>query len=137
MLQNLTNFFSLISGKQVKTSIEPNDLIVLGTKDARYNGGYKPSAIRACDLGGGGSGVEILGTGTCSTYRCAVSNIASGPYSASLGGQCNTAGGTHTFVGGGFSNCAVGCAGTVAGGTLNVAGTGAGSSCCCLLGDSG
>jgi len=50
MLNNLTNFSNLIASRQVKTSAETNDLIVLGTKDGRYTGSYKPSAIKVEDL---------------------------------------------------------------------------------------
>ena len=50
MLNNLTNFFNLIRGKMMKTTPEPDDLIILGTKDSRYNGGYKPTGITVSDF---------------------------------------------------------------------------------------
>jgi hypothetical protein len=50
MLQNLTNFFSLITGRQIKQTAANDDLIALGTKDNRFNGGYRPTAITAGDL---------------------------------------------------------------------------------------
>ena len=45
MLNNLTNFFNLITGKMIKKKPENSDLLILGTKDSRYDGGYKPTAI--------------------------------------------------------------------------------------------
>ena len=50
MLNNLTNFFNLITGRFVKKTLEPTDLIAVGTKDPRYGGGYKPTAIEFQDL---------------------------------------------------------------------------------------
>jgi hypothetical protein len=50
MLNNLTNFFNLIAGRFTKKTLEPTDLIAVGTKDRKYNGGYKPTAIKASDL---------------------------------------------------------------------------------------
>lgn len=45
MLQNLTNFFSLITNGMIKSTPDKTDLIALGSKDPRYQGGYKPTAI--------------------------------------------------------------------------------------------
>lgn len=50
MLNNLTNFFNLIRGRQMKTTPEPEDLLILGTKDPRYEGGYKPTGITVSDF---------------------------------------------------------------------------------------
>jgi hypothetical protein len=50
MLNNLTNLFNLITGRMVKTKAEPSDLIVLGTRDSRYGGGYKPTVITVKQL---------------------------------------------------------------------------------------
>ena len=50
MLNNLTNFFNLIRGRQMKTTPEPEDLIILGTRDSRYEGGYKPTGIKVSDF---------------------------------------------------------------------------------------
>jgi hypothetical protein len=50
MLNNLTNLFNLITGRMVKTTAEPSDIIVLGTKDPRYDGGYKPTVITVQDF---------------------------------------------------------------------------------------
>jgi len=50
MLQNLTNFFSLITGRQIKRAPAKNDLVALGTKDHRFTGGYRPTAITVQDL---------------------------------------------------------------------------------------
>ena len=66
MLNNLTNFFNLIRGRMMKTAAEPEDLLILGTRDARYEGGYKPTGIRFSDLAnqigtGGFSEVTVNG----------------------------------------------------------------------------
>lgn len=45
MLNNLTNFFNLITGKMIKKKPDGTDLIILGTKDPNYLGGYKPTGI--------------------------------------------------------------------------------------------
>jgi len=45
MLQNLTNFFSLITGGLIKTKPDATDLIALGTKNPQFTGGYRPSGI--------------------------------------------------------------------------------------------
>lgn len=50
MLNNLTNFFNLIKSRLTKTALEPSDLIAVGTKDPRFNGGYKPTTIKFEDL---------------------------------------------------------------------------------------
>lgn len=50
MLNNLTNFFNLIRGRQMKTAAEPEDLLILGTRDSRYEGGYKPTGITVSDF---------------------------------------------------------------------------------------
>ena len=60
MLNNLTNFFNLIRGKMMKTTPEPDDLIILGTKDSRYNGGYKPTGIKVSDFTSGLQGDRLV-----------------------------------------------------------------------------
>lgn len=50
MLNNLTNFFNLITGRMIKKVPENTDLIVLGTKHPRYGGGYAPTGITYDDL---------------------------------------------------------------------------------------
>ena len=50
MLNNLTNFFNIITGKMIKKVPENSDLIPLGTRDIRYGGSYKPTAITVEDL---------------------------------------------------------------------------------------
>ena len=42
MLNNLTNFFNLIKVRMVKTVLEDSDLFVVGTRDTKYDGSYKP-----------------------------------------------------------------------------------------------
>lgn len=72
MLNNLTNFFNLITGRRIKTQLEPSDLIAIGTKQSPALGDYKPTAIKFSDLqaqvGGLQSvavdGVTITGDGT-------------------------------------------------------------------------
>ncbi len=66
MLNNITNFFSLIAGRRIKKTLEPTDIIAVGTKQSKALGDYKPTAIQFSDLqaqlsgGGGNATVEIL-----------------------------------------------------------------------------
>ena len=57
---------------------------MFGTKQNGFFG-----SVVSCGGGGGGNGIIVLGTGTCSSYRCKVGNVSSGVYSAALGGRCN------------------------------------------------
>jgi hypothetical protein len=50
MLQNLTNFFNLIKGRKIKTTLKDNDLIAVGTRDSTWAGNYQPTAITYEDL---------------------------------------------------------------------------------------
>lgn len=50
MLNNLTNFFNLITGRRIKTQLESSDLIAIGTKQSPSLGDYKPTAIKFEDL---------------------------------------------------------------------------------------
>jgi hypothetical protein len=50
MLNNLTNFFNIITGRMIKKVPENSDLIPLGTRDIRYGGSYKPTAISVEDF---------------------------------------------------------------------------------------
>jgi hypothetical protein len=50
MLNNLTNFASIIRDRMVKKVSVPTDLIALGRADKNYDGGYRPIAISAEDL---------------------------------------------------------------------------------------
>jgi len=50
MLNNLSNFFNIITGKMIKKIAEPTDLLPLGTRDSRYGGNYKPTAISIADF---------------------------------------------------------------------------------------
>ena len=45
MLNNLTNIFNLIKSRMVKTVLESGDLFVVGTKDGKYDGNYKPTIV--------------------------------------------------------------------------------------------
>jgi len=66
MLNNLTNFFSILAKKRYKSTPEDTDLVALGTKDRTFEGGYKPVATRLEDLksyfGGGGGSWDLLRT---------------------------------------------------------------------------
>ena len=65
------------------------------------------------------AGVEslyVLGSGTCSSLRCGVGNLASGNCSASLGGSLNCATGVASSVVGGCVNIAPGRNSFVGGG---------------------
>jgi hypothetical protein len=50
MLQNLTNFFNLITNRKIKTTLKDNDLIAVGTRDSTWAGNYQPTAITYEDL---------------------------------------------------------------------------------------
>lgn len=50
MLNNLTNFFNLITGRRIKRTLERTDLIPLGTRDSSFGGGYKPTGIQVGDF---------------------------------------------------------------------------------------
>jgi hypothetical protein len=45
MLNNLFNIFNLIKTRMVKTVLETDDLFVVGTKDGKYDGDYKPTVV--------------------------------------------------------------------------------------------
>jgi len=109
MLNNITNFFNLISARKVKVTTDSTDLLPLGTRDPRYNGLYQPTAILACDFANqiASCGIVQCGTGIDSLRRINVFNTASGCYSTAFG-KCNTASGNGTFVGGGNDNTTTG-----------------------------
>jgi len=50
MLNNLTNFFNLIRGRKIKTTLADSDLIAIGVRDSRFDGNYQPSAIKYEDF---------------------------------------------------------------------------------------
>jgi hypothetical protein len=50
MLNNLTNFWNIITTKMIKKVPEASDLISLGTRDSRYGGKYKSTAITVADF---------------------------------------------------------------------------------------
>ncbi len=50
MLNNLTNFFNLITNRRVRNTVGDDDLIALGVRDPRTPGIYQPTAIRVVDL---------------------------------------------------------------------------------------
>ena len=50
MLNNLSNFFNLIKSKMIKSAPEDSDLLILGTRDSKYGGGYKPVGVKYSDF---------------------------------------------------------------------------------------
>jgi hypothetical protein len=50
MLNNLTNFLSIIAKDRIKKKLEPSDIIAIGTKQSSKLGDYKPTAIVYADL---------------------------------------------------------------------------------------
>ena len=48
--QNSSPFASIIAGKMIKKTVEQSDLVVLGTRDPKFGGGYKFTAIEFDDL---------------------------------------------------------------------------------------
>lgn len=50
MLNNLTNFFNLITSRKIKSVPEGTDLIPLATRDKRYSGNYQPTGITVDDF---------------------------------------------------------------------------------------
>jgi len=68
MLNNLTNFFNLIRGRKIKTTLADSDLIAIGVRDSRFDGNYQPSAIKYEDFAAQQTvsvdGVTITGNGT-------------------------------------------------------------------------
>ena len=79
--------------------------------------------ITVDDLGslfGGGSLYEV-GSGTDSTQRCGVNNVANGNCSIVAGGFCNTSSNDRSTVSGGQNNTSSGFGSTVSGGQFNAA----------------
>ena len=60
MLNNLTNFFNLIVGRRIKTALEDDDLIAVGTRQSSARGDYKPTAIKFEDLQSQLSGLQSV-----------------------------------------------------------------------------
>ena len=89
MLNNLTNFFNLIKGRRIKTTLEDSDLIAVGTKQSQALGDYKPTVIQFKDLKAqvGGlqtvavDGVTITGDGTLGNPLIAVGGSSAITYS--------------------------------------------------------
>lgn len=50
MLNNLTNLYNLIKTRAVLNKANASDLLTLGVRDDKYDGGYKPMAITAQDF---------------------------------------------------------------------------------------
>jgi hypothetical protein len=50
MLNNLTNFLSIIAIERIKKKLERSDIIAIGTKQSSKLGDYKPTAIVYADL---------------------------------------------------------------------------------------
>jgi hypothetical protein len=50
MLNNINNFFNLVRGKRIKTTLAPSDLIAVGVRDVTNKSDYQPAAIQFEDL---------------------------------------------------------------------------------------
>lgn len=95
MLNNLTNFFNLITGRRIKTQLEDSDLIPIGTKQSPALGDYKPTAIKFEDLQAqvGGlqtvavDGITITGNGTPSNPLVGASGASWGSITGTLSTQ--------------------------------------------------
>jgi len=66
-------------------------------------------------------GIIVLGSGTCSTMRCGVSNTATNACSAALSGSSNTTAGAGAVIAGGMNNTACGACSSITGGQTNQA----------------
>jgi hypothetical protein len=111
MLQNLTNFFNLITNRKIKTTLKNNDLIAVGTRDPNYTGGYQPTAITYSDLAAqlGGISLTVVGNSGPATLTGSTLNIPTYTLSG-LGGQ-----GALTLTNAGTSGAA-----TLIGNILNI-----------------
>ena len=77
MFNNLSNFFNLKVLKRFKTVIERDDVIPLGTRDSRYGGGYKPTAMKVSDfLANVGGNSFLTLTDTPVDYTGQAGNVA-------------------------------------------------------------
>lgn len=68
MLNNISNFFSIFKGKMTKKDPSTGDIIALGTRDPRFGGHYKPTAILVEDLRENFSGATQA-TGTVIDFK--------------------------------------------------------------------
>lgn len=78
MLNNISNFFSLITGRRVKKTLAPNDMIAIGVRNPITRSDFQPSAIFFKDLEaqiGGGVTLTTTGTSGVSTLIGTVLNI--------------------------------------------------------------
>lgn len=71
MLNNISNFFSIFKGKMTKKDPSTGDIIALGTRDPRYGGHYKPTAILVEDLRENFVYAATQATGTVIDFRAA------------------------------------------------------------------
>ena len=86
----------------------------------RNSGLFGANALVSCQvINCYNCGVEVLGSGCCSTVRCSVNNDSSGAYSGSFGGQCNTSSGYGSVVLGGDKNIAQATNSFIGGGRCN------------------
>lgn len=103
MLNNLTNFFNLIVGRRIKTTLEPTDLIAVGTKQSPALGDYKPTAIQFSDLqaqlGGGGGGISLTTTGTSGPSTLVGSTLNVPQYQGALTLTTVGSSGVSTLIG--------------------------------------
>lgn len=103
MLNNLTNFFNLIVGRRIKTTLEPTDLIAVGTKQSPALGDYKPTAIQFSDLqaqlGGGGGSISLTTTGTSGPSTLVGSTLNVPQYQGALTLTTTGSSGVSTLIG--------------------------------------
>jgi len=74
MLNNISNFFNLITGRRVKKTLAPNDMIAVGVRNPVTRSDFQPSAIFFKDLAGQlaltqSCKIEIQGTGGLSNTQ--------------------------------------------------------------------
>lgn len=86
MLNNISNFFSLIRGRKIKKTLVPNDMIAIGVRDTSNRADYQPSAIFFKDLkdqlgvtlttnGLGGASSYIGGTLNIPVYQTRIPHL--------------------------------------------------------------
>ena len=78
MLNNLSNFFNIIKERRTKKTLEPSDLIAIGTRQSKSLGDYKPTAIQFSDLQeqlGGDINLAVTRTSGPATFIDGVLNI--------------------------------------------------------------
>lgn len=118
MLNNLTNFYSIIKGRMLRksTTIKGTDIIPLGVVNPNYDGGYAPSAITVEDF------VDSLPTPSLPTLQDVLDNnhelINGNNFQGTNAGDGSSGVNTNAFGQSAAQNCT--------GNEINVIGTSAG-----------